>query len=203
MLHGCPKGLVGSGGGVACAPGEPGLGRGAGWHRCASPHDATSTLPQVIYVARNPKDIVVSFYHFHKMAKFLPEPSSFEDFLMQFLDGTGERAPSQSCTDPPPAGITAQAPGSGSPALPTPRTGLGGSSDTESWGAPGTPRLAGDTGVLQTRRYPPLLGMWGLASLTPTSPQCNMAPGLTTWRAGSASAGSWTSSTSPTRTCTG
>ncbi|XP_019391604.1 PREDICTED: sulfotransferase family cytosolic 2B member 1-like [Crocodylus porosus] len=43
---------------------------------------------KVIYVARNPKDIVVSFYHFHKMAKFLPEPSSFEDFLMQFLNGT-------------------------------------------------------------------------------------------------------------------
>ncbi|XP_006027899.1 sulfotransferase family cytosolic 2B member 1-like [Alligator sinensis] len=43
---------------------------------------------KVIYVARNPKDIVVSFYHFHKMAKFLPKPSSFEDFLMQFLDGT-------------------------------------------------------------------------------------------------------------------
>ncbi|XP_075795951.1 sulfotransferase 2B1-like [Pelodiscus sinensis] len=43
---------------------------------------------KVIYVARNPKDVVVSFYHFHKMAKFLPDPGSFEDFLLHFLDGT-------------------------------------------------------------------------------------------------------------------
>ncbi|XP_074864951.1 sulfotransferase 2B1-like isoform X2 [Carettochelys insculpta] len=43
---------------------------------------------KVIYVARNPKDVAVSFYHFHKMAKFLPDPGSFEDFLMRFLQGT-------------------------------------------------------------------------------------------------------------------
>ncbi|XP_038224359.1 sulfotransferase 2B1-like [Dermochelys coriacea] len=42
---------------------------------------------KVIYMARNPKDVVVSFYHFHKMAKFLPDPGSFEDFLVRFLDG--------------------------------------------------------------------------------------------------------------------
>uniref|UniRef100_A0A8C8S543 Sulfotransferase n=1 Tax=Pelusios castaneus TaxID=367368 RepID=A0A8C8S543_9SAUR len=43
---------------------------------------------KVIYIARNPKDVVVSFYHFHKFAKFLPDPGSFNDFLMRFLDGT-------------------------------------------------------------------------------------------------------------------
>ncbi|KAM9121925.1 sulfotransferase 2B1-like [Pangshura tecta] len=43
---------------------------------------------KVIYMARNPKDVAVSFYHFHKMAKFLPDPGSFEDFLVHFLDGT-------------------------------------------------------------------------------------------------------------------
>ncbi|XP_065272615.1 sulfotransferase 2B1-like [Emys orbicularis] len=43
---------------------------------------------KVIYMARNPKDVAVSFYHFHKMAKFLPDPGSFEDFLIRFLDGT-------------------------------------------------------------------------------------------------------------------
>ncbi|KAM4722432.1 sulfotransferase 2B1-like [Rhinophrynus dorsalis] len=42
---------------------------------------------KVIYVARNPKDVAVSFYHFHKMAKFLPDPGSFAEFLEQFLEG--------------------------------------------------------------------------------------------------------------------
>uniref|UniRef100_A0A8C9N0S1 Sulfotransferase n=1 Tax=Serinus canaria TaxID=9135 RepID=A0A8C9N0S1_SERCA len=42
----------------------------------------------VIYVARNPKDVAVSFYHFHHLAKFLPDPSSFDAFLTQFLEGT-------------------------------------------------------------------------------------------------------------------
>ncbi|KAM4629925.1 sulfotransferase family 5A, member 1 [Polymixia lowei] len=43
---------------------------------------------KVVYVSRNPKDVVVSYYHFHKMARFLPEPTSFQDFLNGFLDGT-------------------------------------------------------------------------------------------------------------------
>lgn len=43
---------------------------------------------KVIYVSRNPKDVAVSFYHFHKMAKFLPEPGSFHEFLDHFLEGT-------------------------------------------------------------------------------------------------------------------
>ncbi|XP_062327270.1 sulfotransferase family 5A, member 1 [Osmerus eperlanus] len=43
---------------------------------------------KVIYVSRNPKDVAVSFYHFHKMANFLPQPGSFKDFLDRFLEGT-------------------------------------------------------------------------------------------------------------------
>ncbi|XP_040471080.1 sulfotransferase 2B1 isoform X2 [Falco naumanni] len=43
---------------------------------------------KVIYVARNPKDVVVSFYHFHRLAKFLPDPGSFDTFLTRFLEGT-------------------------------------------------------------------------------------------------------------------
>ncbi|KAJ1083867.1 hypothetical protein NDU88_004022 [Pleurodeles waltl] len=43
---------------------------------------------KVIYVTRNPKDVAVSFYHFHKMANFLPDPGSFEEFLNKFLEGT-------------------------------------------------------------------------------------------------------------------
>ncbi|NXU55857.1 ST2B1 Sulfotransferase, partial [Turnix velox] len=45
---------------------------------------------QVIYVARNPKDVAVSFYHFHHLAKFLPDPGSFDTFLTRFLQGTGK-----------------------------------------------------------------------------------------------------------------
>uniref|UniRef100_A0A8C7S977 Sulfotransferase n=1 Tax=Oncorhynchus mykiss TaxID=8022 RepID=A0A8C7S977_ONCMY len=43
---------------------------------------------KVIYVTRNPKDVAVSYYHFHKMAKFLPEPNSFDEFLDSFLEGS-------------------------------------------------------------------------------------------------------------------
>ncbi|NXE54549.1 ST2B1 Sulfotransferase, partial [Casuarius casuarius] len=43
---------------------------------------------KVIYVARNPKDVAVSFYHFHRLAKFLPDPGSFDAFLARFLEGT-------------------------------------------------------------------------------------------------------------------
>ncbi|XP_048119617.1 sulfotransferase family 5A, member 1 [Alosa alosa] len=42
---------------------------------------------RVIYIARNPRDVAVSYYHFHHMAKFLPEPGSFEEFLNNFLEG--------------------------------------------------------------------------------------------------------------------
>ncbi|EGV94060.1 sulfotransferase 2B1 [Cricetulus griseus] len=44
---------------------------------------------KVVYMARNPKDAVVSFYHFHRIAGFLPDPGSFEDFVDEFLQGTG------------------------------------------------------------------------------------------------------------------
>ncbi|XP_030058612.1 sulfotransferase family cytosolic 2B member 1 [Microcaecilia unicolor] len=43
---------------------------------------------KVIYMVRNPKDVAVSYYHFHKFAKFLPEPGNFGKFLDRFLNGT-------------------------------------------------------------------------------------------------------------------
>lgn len=42
---------------------------------------------KVIYVMRNPKDVIVSFYFFHQMAGFLEDPGTFDEFLDKFLEG--------------------------------------------------------------------------------------------------------------------
>lgn len=42
---------------------------------------------KVIYVARNPKDVLVSYYHFHKYASMLETPEDFNSFYEKFLDG--------------------------------------------------------------------------------------------------------------------
>ncbi|KAF5906105.1 sulfotransferase family cytosolic 2B member 1-like, partial [Clarias magur] len=42
---------------------------------------------KIIYVARNPKDVTVSYYYFHNMAKFLKDPGTFSEFLTDFLGG--------------------------------------------------------------------------------------------------------------------
>ncbi|XP_062255313.1 sulfotransferase 2B1-like [Platichthys flesus] len=42
---------------------------------------------KVIYVVRNPKDVLVSSYYFHQMASFLEDPGTFDEFKEKFLDG--------------------------------------------------------------------------------------------------------------------
>ncbi|XP_068797247.1 sulfotransferase 1 family member D1 isoform X2 [Struthio camelus] len=42
---------------------------------------------KVIYVARNPKDVAVSYYYFYQMAKMHPDPGTMEDFLQNFMAG--------------------------------------------------------------------------------------------------------------------
>ncbi|KAF5907165.1 sulfotransferase family cytosolic 2B member 1-like isoform X2, partial [Clarias magur] len=46
-----------------------------------------SSKAKVIYVTRNPKDVMVSSFHFHQMASFLHDPGTFEEFMDSFLSG--------------------------------------------------------------------------------------------------------------------
>ncbi|XP_053124022.1 sulfotransferase 2B1-like [Hemicordylus capensis] len=43
---------------------------------------------KIIYTARNPKDVLVSLYHFAKAMKGVKHPGSLEEFLETFLNGT-------------------------------------------------------------------------------------------------------------------
>ncbi|NXJ13037.1 ST1D1 Sulfotransferase, partial [Odontophorus gujanensis] len=42
---------------------------------------------KVIYMARNAKDVVVSYYYFYQMAKIHPDPGTLSEFLQAFMDG--------------------------------------------------------------------------------------------------------------------
>ncbi|XP_068099954.1 sulfotransferase 1C1-like [Hyperolius riggenbachi] len=42
---------------------------------------------KIIYVARNPKDCIVSYYYFQKMDKTMPDPGPFTDYFSSFMTG--------------------------------------------------------------------------------------------------------------------
>ncbi|KAB0394875.1 hypothetical protein E2I00_008110, partial [Balaenoptera physalus] len=44
---------------------------------------------KVVYVARNAKDVAVSYYHFYRMAKVHPDPGTWDSFLEKFMAGEG------------------------------------------------------------------------------------------------------------------
>ncbi|KAG2464062.1 ST1C2 Sulfotransferase, partial [Polypterus senegalus] len=46
-----------------------------------------SRCDKVIYVARNAKDVLVSYFFFHKIAPSLPHAGSWDDFFESFLSG--------------------------------------------------------------------------------------------------------------------
>ncbi|XP_048449276.1 sulfotransferase 1C3-like [Rhincodon typus] len=53
------------------------------------PNCVKNKMHKIIYVARNPKDVIVSSYYFHKYSRFLKEPKDFQEFLEQFVEGNG------------------------------------------------------------------------------------------------------------------
>ncbi|XP_075686973.1 sulfotransferase 1A1-like isoform X2 [Rhinoderma darwinii] len=63
--------------------------------RVIKTHLPVEVLPQsfldknckVIYVARNAKDVAVSYYHFYKMAAGHPEPGTWDEFLNSYMEG--------------------------------------------------------------------------------------------------------------------
>ncbi|KAF4076019.1 hypothetical protein AMELA_G00225550 [Ameiurus melas] len=56
-------------------------------HYHLMPSSFFSSKAKVIYVTRNPKDVLVSSFHFHQMASFLHDPGNFEEFADKFLAG--------------------------------------------------------------------------------------------------------------------
>ena len=46
-------------------------------------------LKKVVYVARNPKDVIVSYYYYHKLMHFQQFNGSVEAFAEYFMNNKG------------------------------------------------------------------------------------------------------------------
>ncbi|KAM9156704.1 amine sulfotransferase-like [Pangshura tecta] len=53
------------------------------------PRDLKNRRAKIIYVARNPKDVAVSYFHFSNLAVVIETIPDFNIFLERFLDGKG------------------------------------------------------------------------------------------------------------------
>ncbi|XP_027716395.1 sulfotransferase family cytosolic 2B member 1 [Vombatus ursinus] len=51
------------------------------------PKDFFNSKAKVIYVSRNPRDVLVSLYHYSKIAGHLKDPGSLDQLLQDFLNG--------------------------------------------------------------------------------------------------------------------
>lgn len=57
-------------------------------HHSVPPKHMLGSL-QIIYMARNPKDVAISYYYFHHMARIHPDPGTKGEFLENFMAGKG------------------------------------------------------------------------------------------------------------------
>ncbi|XP_021010908.2 sulfotransferase 1C2, partial [Mus caroli] len=55
-------------------------------HFC-DPLTHLSCSPKFLYVARNAKDCMVSYYHFYRMSQVLPEPGTWDEYFETFING--------------------------------------------------------------------------------------------------------------------
>ncbi|XP_015804707.1 sulfotransferase 2B1 [Nothobranchius furzeri] len=51
------------------------------------PPSLHTSKTKVIYVMRDPKDVLVSSFYYHQMANFLEDPGTFDEFMKKFLEG--------------------------------------------------------------------------------------------------------------------
>lgn len=55
------------------------------------PQNVIEAGAKVIYVARNPKDVAASYFHFHKSLPIYHFTGDFESFLEYFMDGLSKK----------------------------------------------------------------------------------------------------------------
>ena len=54
------------------------------------PPDIFKKKARIVYIARNPKDVAVSFFYFHNMNPTLMSYGSWDTFYEDYLTGNGE-----------------------------------------------------------------------------------------------------------------
>ncbi|KAK1162185.1 sulfotransferase 2B1-like [Acipenser oxyrinchus oxyrinchus] len=57
------------------------------FHYPMMPKSWFNSKAKMVYVMRNPKDVFTSYYHYCRMAAYLVDPGTSDEFLMKFLNG--------------------------------------------------------------------------------------------------------------------
>ena len=61
------------------------------------PPDVFTKRAKIVYVARNPKDLAVSYYYFCRWQPMMPKFETWDEFFDAFMEGRGEYYVSFSC----------------------------------------------------------------------------------------------------------